>query len=63
MQLVGIGSGGPTLDDGTVVPFGGTPVGGSSRYWVGDYTIEPENGGVGVFAHEFGHELDLPGSV
>lgn len=60
VQLVGIGSGGPTLDDGTVVPFGGTPVGGSSRYWVGDYTIEPENGGVGVFAHEFGHDLALP---
>jgi len=59
VQLVGIGSGGPTLDDGTVVPFGGTPVGGSSRYWIGDYTIEPENGGVGVFAHEFGHDLGL----
>jgi immune inhibitor A len=39
--------------------FGGVPVGGSN-YWVGDYTIEPENGGVGVFAHEFGHDLGLP---
>ena len=29
-------------------------------YWIGDYTVEPENGGVGVFAHEFGHDLDLP---
>jgi immune inhibitor A len=28
--------------------------------WVGDYTIEPENGGVGVFAHVFGHVLGLP---
>ena len=28
--------------------------------WVGDYTIQPENGGLGVFAHEFGHDLDLP---
>ena len=29
-------------------------------YWVFDYTIEPENGGVGVFAHEFGHDLGIP---
>jgi immune inhibitor A len=28
--------------------------------WVGDYTIQPENGGVGIFAHEFGHDLGLP---
>ena len=39
--------------------FGGMHVGGSN-YWIGDYTIEPENGGVGVFAHEFGHDLGLP---
>jgi len=39
--------------------FGGVRVGGSN-FWIGDYTIEPENGGVGVFAHEFGHDLDLP---
>jgi immune inhibitor A len=31
-----------------------------TNLWVGDYTIEPENGGVGVFAHEFGHDLGLP---
>ena len=30
------------------------------NYWIGDYTIEPENGGVGVFSHEFGHDLGLP---
>jgi len=59
VQLTPIGAGGPTLDDGTVVPFGGTPIGGS-KYWIGDYTIEPENGGVGVFAHEFAHDLGLP---
>ena len=33
---------------------------GNSDYWIGDYTIEPENGGVGVFSHEFGHDLGLP---
>jgi immune inhibitor A len=40
-------------------PLGGVQVGGSSL-WIGDYTVEPENGGVGVFAHEFGHDLGLP---
>lgn len=49
---------GPTVG-GNVVPFGGLRI-GSSSYWVGDYTIEPENGGVGVFSHEFGHDLGLP---
>ncbi|MCC6300873.1 MAG: immune inhibitor A [Anaerolineales bacterium] len=39
--------------------LGGVQVGGSS-YWIGDYTIEPENGGVGVFAHEFAHDLGIP---
>ena len=39
--------------------FGGVKIGGSD-YWIGDYTIEPENGGVGVFTHEFGHDLGLP---
>lgn len=28
--------------------------------WIGDYTTEPENGGLGVFSHEFGHDLGLP---
>ena len=57
-QTVRQGAGGPTVD-GRVVPLGGTRI-GQSKYWVGDYTIEPENGGVGVFAHEFGHDLGLP---
>ncbi|HEY2815971.1 MAG TPA: immune inhibitor A domain-containing protein [Casimicrobiaceae bacterium] len=33
---------------------------GDSDYWIGDYTVEPENGGIGVFSHEFGHDLGLP---
>lgn len=37
---------------------GGARIGGS-KYWLGDYTVEPENGGLGVFAHEFGHDLGL----
>jgi immune inhibitor A len=39
--------------------FGGVQI-GNSDYWVGKYTIQPENGGVGVFTHEFGHDLGLP---
>jgi immune inhibitor A len=33
---------------------------GASDYWVGKYTIQPEDGGVGVFSHEYGHDLGLP---
>ena len=40
-------------------PFGGVRIPGT-KYWIGDYTTEPENGGLGVFAHEFGHDLGLP---
>ncbi|GGX08569.1 protease [Streptomyces malachitofuscus] len=39
--------------------LGGTQI-GSTGIWVGDYTIQPENGGLGVFAHEYGHDLGLP---
>jgi immune inhibitor A len=39
--------------------LGGIKIGGTN-FWIGDYTVEPENGGVGVFAHEFGHDLGLP---
>ncbi|MXM63301.1 M6 family metalloprotease domain-containing protein [Streptomyces sp. HUCO-GS316] len=39
--------------------LGGAQV-GSTGIWVGDYTIQPENGGLGVFAHEYGHDLGLP---
>ncbi|MFL6079495.1 MAG: immune inhibitor A domain-containing protein, partial [Ornithinibacter sp.] len=38
---------------------GGTQI-GNTGIWIGDYTTEPENGGLGVFAHEFGHDLGLP---
>ncbi|WP_053736726.1 immune inhibitor A domain-containing protein [Nocardia sp. NRRL S-836] len=39
--------------------LGGAPI-GDTGLWVGDYTVQPENGGVSVFAHEFGHDLGLP---
>ncbi|MFF1875003.1 immune inhibitor A domain-containing protein [Kitasatospora herbaricolor] len=39
--------------------LGGTPVGGTG-IWAGDYTMQAENGGLGVFAHEYGHDLGLP---
>jgi immune inhibitor A len=50
-------------DDGDRGPAGfkagGVPVGGTG-VWVGDYTMQPENGGLGVFAHEYAHDLGLP---
>ncbi|MCI3245275.1 MULTISPECIES: immune inhibitor A domain-containing protein [Streptomyces] len=39
--------------------LGGTQV-GDTGIWVGDYTMQPENGGLGVYAHEYGHDLGLP---
>jgi len=50
-----IGIAGPSPD----FLIGGVQIGDSS-YWVNKYTIQPENGGVGVFAHEFAHDLGLP---
>ena len=50
----GIGSTGPDYNK-----LGGTQI-GTTGLWVGDYTIQPENGGVSVFAHEYGHDLGLP---
>jgi immune inhibitor A len=54
VQTTPIGGGGPTG-----APFGGTEIGGTG-VWVGDYTIQPENGGMSVFVHEYGHDLGLP---
>ena len=39
--------------------FGGVQI-GQTGIWIRDYTTEPENGGLGVFSHEFGHDLGLP---
>ncbi len=50
----GIGHTGPAFNK-----MGGVQI-GQSDYWIGKYTIQPENGGVGVFTHEFGHDLGLP---
>ena len=50
-----IGKTGPSAD----YLLGGLRV-GNSGFWIGDYTIQPENGGVGVFAHEYTHDLGLP---
>lgn len=48
------GTAGPAVN-----PFGGVKI-GDTDFWVRDYTTEPENGGLGVFAHEYGHDLGLP---
>jgi len=45
------GSGGPG--------FGGVPT-SNPKVWAGAYTMMPENGTLGVFCHEFGHDLGLP---
>lgn len=50
----GAGSTGP---EGNLL--GGTQI-GDTGLWIGDYTVQPENGGVSVFVHEYGHDLGLP---
>ncbi len=41
------------------LPMGGLQI-GNTGLWISDYTIQPENGGLSVFAHEYGHDLGLP---
>jgi len=50
-----VGVAGPSPD----FLIGGIQV-GNSDFWLNKYTIQPENGGVGVFAHEYAHDLGLP---
>ncbi len=40
-------------------PIGGTEV-GTTGIWAADYTMQAENAGMAVFAHEYGHDLGLP---
>lgn len=53
-----IGQVGPTVGDQQNLS-GGQEIGDTGMF-VGDYTVEPENGGLGVFAHEYAHDLGLP---
>lgn len=49
--------------DGVFGPAGNLDGGaqiGNTGIWVADYTIQPENGGLSVVAHEYGHDLGLP---
>ena len=53
-------SGGPGDGPGMMIPGtdGQGPEG--KGVWAYNYTINPEDGDVGVFCHEFGHDLGLP---
>src|SRR5215211_5701049 len=56
---------GPGVNPGVEVGRGGVSSGVTiptnlTGMWVGDYSIQPENGGLGVFAHEYAHDLGLP---
>ena len=52
--LPGVNAGRGGTFSGVTTPSNPTGV------WVGDYTIQPENGGLGVFVHEYSHDLGLP---
>ncbi|HEY5387696.1 MAG TPA: immune inhibitor A domain-containing protein [Thermoleophilia bacterium] len=53
-------SGGPGDGPGMMIPGtdGQGPQG--KGIWAYNYTINPEDGDIGVFCHEFGHDLGLP---
>jgi immune inhibitor A len=53
---VEVGEGGVSDPNGANVQIPNNPTG----IWVSDYTMQPENGGLSVFAHEFAHDLGLP---
>jgi immune inhibitor A len=55
VNQAGLGTDGPA----DFPKVGGIQI-GDTDIWIRDYTTEPENGGLGVFAHEFGHDLGLP---
>ena len=50
----GRGTQGPSFNKNGGIEIGNTGM------WIRDYTTEPENGGLGVFAHEYAHDLGLP---
>ncbi|WP_369819661.1 immune inhibitor A domain-containing protein [Actinoplanes sp. TFC3] len=52
--LTDVGVTGPAYNQ-----YGGQQI-GNTGVWISDYTIQPENGGLSVFAHEYGHDLGLP---
>ncbi|WP_307843226.1 immune inhibitor A domain-containing protein [Arthrobacter sp. MSA 4-2] len=54
-----VGQAGRGVSGPAANPYGGIKI-GNSNIWIRDYTTEPENGGLGVFAHEYGHDLGLP---
>lgn len=53
---VQVGEGGVSDPNGANVQIPNNPTG----IWVSDYTMQPENGGLSVFSHEFAHDLGLP---
>ena len=53
---VEVGEGGVSDPNGANITLPSNPTG----LWVSDYTMQPENGGLSVFAHEYAHDLGLP---